>query len=45
MGNLLHSTIIQGLPNQIDVSSLPTGNYIMTIEYLGQIETHNIQIN
>jgi hypothetical protein len=45
MGNLVYSTTIQGLPNQMDVSSLPTGNYIMTIEYLGQIETHNIQIN
>ena len=45
MGNLIYSTTIQGLPNQMDVSSLPTGNYIMTIEYLGQIETHNIQIN
>jgi len=45
MGNLIHSTTIQGLPNQIDVSGIPTGNYIMRIEYLGLIETHNIQIN
>ncbi len=45
LGNQVHSTVVQGLPNQIDVSSLPPGNYIMTIQYLGQIETHNIQIN
>ena len=44
VGVLQHSTIIKGLPNQIDVSSLQNGNYIMTVEYLGQIETHNIQI-
>lgn len=44
MGTLVHSTIIQALPNQIDVSSLLSGNYIMTIKYLGQIETHDIQI-
>ena len=45
VGTLVYATTTTGIPTQVDVSNLPTGTYLMLIEYNGQVESHHIIIN